>query len=114
MSPRKQELRKIILDIVFGRERVGYEPSQFAYLASGVAEVISRRVPKPSTSTAIFLHEPRLDHNDELLVQEIFWDLVIEKVLTIGSDVSNTQFPWFRLHSEAQLNLDHRQTGSKS
>ena len=42
---------------------------------------------------------------DWLLVNEIFWDLVAERVLTPGMNSSNLKFPWFRLHSEAAANL---------
>jgi hypothetical protein len=104
VTPRKEELRKIVLDILFRRENIGYEPSQFNHLAVGVAEVLSNRLISVSSSTRPFPHDARLDSNDDLLVREIFWDLVIEKVITIGLNSPNPDFPWFRLHSEAESN----------
>src|ERR1700730_4144580 len=88
-SERKQELRKIVIDIVFGREKVNYDPSQFSHLAIGVAEVLQRRVSAGGGAAAVFPHQTLLQHEDQLLVQEIFWDLVVEKIITIGKNPSN-------------------------
>lgn len=93
-----------MLDIVLGRERVAFQASQLAHLVAGVAEVLTRRTPTISSSTSFFPSEPRLDRSDEMIVREIFWDLVVDKIITPGLDPSNAQFPWFRLHSEAESN----------
>jgi hypothetical protein len=55
--------------------------------------------------SSVFGREATLEPADESLVQEIFWDLVVEKVLTIGKNPANPNFPWFRLHSEASENI---------
>lgn len=39
----------------------------------------------------------RLDPKDELMIDEILWDLIVERVLTIGKDASNEKYPWIRL-----------------
>jgi hypothetical protein len=114
MGPRKAELRKIVLDILFRRETVGYEPSQFANLVIGVAEVLERHAGSKATSQKLFPHSPQLESTDRLLVQEIFWDLVVERIITIGLNVSNPDFPWFRLHSEAQSNLSSRKAKARN
>jgi hypothetical protein len=102
MDKRKAELRKIVLDIVLGREAVTYERWQFAHLAAGVAEVLSRRNSAEVFTASGVLQEPRFEETDWRLVQEIFWDLICERVITPGFDSSNSELPFFRLHSEAR------------
>lgn len=102
MSARKIELRKIVLDIVFKRESVTYGPSQLNNLNLGVAEVLNRGARAGGSYASVFQPESRLDAGDAMLVMEIFWDLVVEKILTIGLNSDNPNFPWFRLHSEAK------------
>jgi hypothetical protein len=104
VNTSKAGLRNVILDIVFGRETVHYSPTQFEHLAIGVAEVLQRRQGPPSASVWP-AGDQRLCEADWLLVNEIFWDLVAERVLTPGMNSSNLKFPWFRLHSEAAANL---------
>ncbi len=43
---------------------------------------------------------------DKLLAQEIFWDLIYQRVLTLGIDVANREFPFFRLHSNFEENVE--------
>ena len=38
-----EEIRSVIIDILARREKVNYEPTQFAHLKIGVAEVFQRR-----------------------------------------------------------------------
>jgi hypothetical protein len=67
-----------------------------------VAEVLRRRAGGADSAS---IYAPHLDDSDAVLVQEIFWDLIVERVLTIGADAANSQLPWFRLHSDAKDNL---------
>lgn len=50
----------------------------------------------------------RPSDDDWQTVQEIFWDLVCERVISPGRDSANPTFPSFRVHSEtaAKLSLD--------
>ena len=105
MNERKSELRSIVLDIVFKRAGVTYAPSQFGHLTAGVAEVLSRNETQQPYSASVFQPEARLSEPDWLLVQEVFWDLVSERVLTPGMNSANSDFPWFRIHSQAESNL---------
>jgi hypothetical protein len=103
MNARKSELRDVVLDIIFDREKVTYDPSQFTHLVSGVAEVLGRRA--SGSRSGINSLEYGLNDGDKTLVEEIFWDLFTERVITLGLDAVNIEFPWFRLHSDAAANL---------
>lgn len=95
MNERKRLLRSVVLDILLGQEEGTYPANQIPNLKTTVAEVLKRRTPSQEEVFAPFPHQPRLSYDDDALVQEIFWDLVIEKVLTIGMDATNASLPWF-------------------
>jgi len=59
VSARKKLLREVVLDIIFGREAVKYNPSQFAHLAVGVAEILNKRT-AATREANVFPHNPRL------------------------------------------------------
>ena len=106
MSTPKAELRAVVLDILLGKEPVAFDTWQFGHLTANVAEVLWRRHNSGDThSGSMFQPERRLEEEDWELVQEIFWDLVCERILTPGKDHANPLFPWFRLHSEAAAKL---------
>jgi hypothetical protein len=104
MAKTKSEIREIVLDILFGRERTEFGASQFGNLALGVAEVIARRdaITQNRMSDGRSLE---LSNSDKMIMHEVFWDLFIDRVITIGLDCNNREFPWFRLHSEAEENV---------
>lgn len=39
----------------------------------------------------------RLDSGDKIKILEIIWDLIIERILTVGVDECNPDWPWVRL-----------------
>lgn len=103
MKNRKLELKNIMLDIIYRREATTYCPDQEGNLLHGVAEVLKRRAGKSNESEnlTIYPQSPELDEDDKLLCQEVFWDLIIDRVITPGSDGANLELPFFRRHSEA-------------
>jgi len=89
-----EEIRSVILDILAGREKVGYAPSQFAHLKLGVAEVFQRREGS-AASPSMFGGDAPLSHADREMVREAFWDLFRQGVIMIGADDANEKFPFF-------------------
>ena len=41
--------------------------------------------------------EPKLSNSDETILQEVVWDLIVERVLTPGLDAMNPEWPWLRM-----------------
>jgi hypothetical protein len=41
-----------------------------------------------------------------MIVLEVFWDLFIERIVTVGKDAANDSMPSFRLHSDARSNAN--------
>jgi hypothetical protein len=103
MTKRKKEFRKIVLDIIAGREASKYEVYQKDAFFGAVAEVLQRQTGKTPDDHDRYPRDPRLEHDDKLLVQEIFWDLILERVITPGLDFPNSELPYFRLHSESKI-----------
>jgi hypothetical protein len=92
MNERKQFIQKIVIDILWGRKDIrNYPPRQLGQLEAGVYEVVG--------------DEDAHVEGDKLLVQEVFWDLVYQRVLTLGTDLLNREYPFFRLHSDFEENV---------
>ena len=93
MNKRKQFIQQIVLDILWGRKEITHHsPRQLDHLEAGVYEVIDA--------------EDQHVEGDKLLVQEIFWDLIYQRVLTLGTDLANREFPFFRLHTDFEENVN--------
>src|ERR1700733_4738445 len=85
----KTELRSIALNILLNNSN---PPNQFANFELQVAGSAGRNPPG--------------FHGEEwLLFREVFSDLILDKIITIGKDQANCDLPWFRLHSEALENF---------
>ena len=94
MSPRKALLRGIAIDIIAGRERTQYAANQATHLFLGIERRSERQARRQSGAG-----DAELSSEDKLLAREIFWDLLIERVITPGLDDINP-LPFFRVHSE--------------
>lgn len=91
-----EEIRNVVIEILIGKEKVGYEPSQFSALVSGVAEVFSRR--DGTTEGSVYGSiGARPNPHDSELVRDVFWDLFRQGYITLGLDNANANWPFFRL-----------------
>jgi hypothetical protein len=89
-----EEIRTAVLDIILGREQTTYSPDQFGHLIVGVEEVLDRR---EGRSVGPNGRRNGLSQNDSNLVREVFWDLFLQRIITLGIDDSNRAFPFFSL-----------------
>ena len=101
-----EELRSVVLDILSKRENVSYDPSQFQHLIIGVAQVLERR--EGPGQRGLLSSDPQLSHNDRELVREIFWDLFLQRIITLGLNDSNREFPFFKVSSQGQRILNNQ------
>ena len=95
MNSDKDKIRKAVISILKGDSPIPYEINQLNHLEIAVATRLHGRTEQGRDER---LHEPEAS-----LFLEVFWDLVIEKKVTIGLDYNNSQLPFFRIHSEARL-----------
>ena len=90
-----EELRAATLDILSGREKVPYEPSQYENLSLGLGQVFAQRENRiqPGHFGATY----PLDAQDKELLLELFWDLFRQGVISLGMNDSNREFPFFHM-----------------
>lgn len=98
MDHSYEELRSVVLDIISGREKVDYSPDQFQHLVIGAAEVLERREGRGQPDR----QQRRLSPTDSELVREIFWDLFLQRIITLGINDSNREFPFFKVSSQGK------------
>lgn len=90
-----EEIREVVVDIMLGKEQVGYTPNQWQHLIDGVKEVFDRREhPGNHHQTGL---RASLHSEDAELVRDVFWDLFRQGVITMGYNDSNPNWPFFRL-----------------
>lgn len=73
---------------------------QFRDLALAVAEQFERRAGTYSGPGLV-----REDPEDEELIREIFWDLFRQGIITLGLNISNPSWPFFRLSRSGKVTL---------
>jgi len=78
-------LRKLILEAL--KEGKG---SQYLAIVNGVEKLAAQQNLFPGPNK-------RLDSGDKIKILEIMWDLIIERILTVGVDECNPDWPWVRL-----------------
>src|SRR5262245_18414577 len=105
MEHSYEDIRAVAIDVLAGREKVNYDPTQYASLQSDVAEVLARREQATVPSGRGFLSRA-----DSLIFQEVFWDLFLQRIITIGLDDTTREFPFFRLSSYGKRILANQDT----
>jgi hypothetical protein len=98
-----EEIREVVVDILLGRVKVAYEPSQWGNLKSGVAEILARRENKPGQQ--VHPGQQPLHPYDAELIRDVFWDLFRQGFITLGMNDNNPQWPFFRLSHFAEKTL---------
>lgn len=87
-----EEIRKVAIDLLSGRESPSYSLTQYEHFRLGVGEVFAKREGKTTTP-----YDNQLDSEDNELFLEVFWDLFRQGIITLGLNNSSREFPWFRV-----------------
>ncbi|MEI7940641.1 MAG: hypothetical protein WCK27_28535 [Verrucomicrobiota bacterium] len=105
MKPRKTQIRDIALHIInspadppvrsfeglkLRTVEVLHQPDQASKGTELADSVMPGRYPR----------EPELREDDLALLSEIYWDLVLDRVITPSMDARNREFYRFTIHSE--------------
>lgn len=105
MAYSYEEIRAVTLDILAGRERTYYSPTQYENLILGVAEVLERRKNVTVSSTD---PNTRLAPADSDLFLEVFWDLFRQGIITLGLNNNNREFPWFKVTNTGRKIIENQ------
>ncbi len=92
MTHSYEEIRRVVIDLLSGRESPSYDLSQYEHLRLSVGDVFTRREGKTPDS-----YNSQLDNKDNEIFMEVFWDLFRQGIITLGVNNSNKEFPWFRV-----------------
>jgi hypothetical protein len=93
MKTTKAEIRKIALDLLFNAEE---PPTQKDHLDDRILEELKRRNADKQHA------EEGSSEYDWQMFNELFWDLILDRIITPGIDAIHPALPNFRLHSEAR------------
>jgi hypothetical protein len=92
----KVTLRRLALEVLLRTPN-----TDFQSLTNAVAELATEhqllgpdRTIGPGTYS---LSDPQLSLGDQTTLQEVVWDLIVERVVTPGADGYNPEWPWLRL-----------------
>ena len=99
-----EEVRDAMVDILSGREQVSERPEQWVVLQNEMALVLDRRAGR-ALSGPHGMSLASLSLEDAELARDVFWDLFRQGFITLGSDDSNPQWPFFRLSHFGQKAL---------
>lgn len=96
-----EEIRRVTIDVLAGREKCQYDLNQYGHLKIGVGQALYRRDHNGQevgfTSSAV-----ALSTRDSETFLEVFWDLFRQGILTLGYNDSNNGFPWCRLSAQGK------------
>jgi hypothetical protein len=98
----KAKLRSITLNILLNNP---HPPNQFIKLELEVASAVNNKLNRSPSNPGLW--------EEWLLFKEIFYDLLADKIITVGADHANSELPFFRLHSEARENLKRLEQAQK-
>lgn len=75
--------------------------TEFQHLVNAVARLAAdRRIPGPEYTAGPErppLSGPTLSHGDMTILQEVVWNLIVDRVITPGADALNPQWPLLRM-----------------
>jgi hypothetical protein len=108
MEHSYEEIRNVAIEILSGRERTRIgELKSSDDLERAIAEVLKRR----DGEGIVDRHDvPILSVTDRQLFDEVFWDLLLQKVITPGWNESNRNLPFFRLSHFGNRILENENT----
>lgn len=95
MKTTKSEIRKIALDILF---KTPEPPANKDRLDGAILEALRSRASHDQDREGA--HE-----YDWIMFEEMFWDLIMDRVIMPGTDAVNPALPNFRIRSDARENL---------
>jgi len=90
-----EEIRSLVLETFKNLSQS--DITQYLTVCSNVASLAVQKqlVQNPSNGLTYHVHE--LSSIDQDKIREIIWDLIIERVITIGGNSSNPNWPWLSL-----------------
>ena len=102
-----EEIRSVAIEILSDKVKTQYGANNFDNFKLSISEIFQKRSPLKNSMKIEGRISP-LSNNDELLFQEVFWDLFRQGIITLGMDRANSNFPWFRVSSFGERVLENQ------
>lgn len=94
-----QLLKKFVLEVIKNTHEL-----QYITIQNEVERLVAQNKAFPGREECekfsvdySYYESGRLNPRDVLSINQIVWDLIIDRILTIGSDTSNMTWPWLRI-----------------
>jgi hypothetical protein len=97
MKTTKSEIRTIALELLFNTPE---PPTNKDRLDAAILEALRDRTSHDHDQDKEGTHE-----YDWTMFEEMFWDLIIDRIIMPGTDAVNPALPHFRIRSDARENL---------
>jgi hypothetical protein len=106
MDHSYEEIRQAALDILSGREETQYTNNQFVHFRNNVADLLRKReeqrIGQPIQNFSFSV-------KDGNYFQEVFWDLFLQRIITLGTENNpHESYPFFRLSSFGQQLIENK------
>lgn len=106
MDHSYEEIRQAALDILSGKEQPNCTNNQYVNFRQNIADVLKKReeqtIGQPIQNFSFSIQ-------DDKYFQEVFWDLFLQRIITLGTENNpNQSFPFFRLSSFGQQLLENK------
>jgi len=97
-----EEIRQVVIDILSGQEKGRHivDVNQFGSLESAVAKTFAIRA--GALPNDMDVHQARLSQQGTEDFREIFWDLILQRIIVPGMNSSNPNLPFFKVTSRGE------------
>ena len=98
-----EEIRQVVIDILSQREKGAHigDVNQFVGLQNAVAKVFVVRE-TGARANDIEVHHAKLSYQDAEYFREVFWDLFLQRIIVLGMNDANPEYPWFKVSSHGE------------
>ena len=93
-----EEIRQVVIDILSQREKGAHvgNVNNFVGLNDTVAKVFVVRE-TGAAANDLEVHHAKLPYQDEEYLREVFWDLFLQRIIVLGMNSANPEYPWFKV-----------------
>jgi hypothetical protein len=98
----KDEAIKGTIECLLSRKGTATRDSEICEFLAKKLKIKSENEMLGLPNAGICYTPPRLSESDTMLVNEAIWDLIIQRIITPGTNRDNTHFPWLRITDETK------------
>jgi len=106
MDHSYEEIRQTALDILGGRVQTQYTNNQYVHFRNNVADLLKKRQEQMIGQE---IQNFSFSKQDDNYFQEVFWDLFLQRIITLGMENDPHQsYPFFRISSFGKQMIENK------